>query len=242
MREEFMNFQHTSCSSDGSLRRRGVMLSRMQRFVLRAHVAALALHAWMPARIALHPLSIVLVVTLIFVIWSPLVAVLALLVHIGLAIWVAQRPPSPLAPHPAHAATRQHLAALPPIIPFSPAPADGMRPRTALQIPSSPHPRHADPEQYIAVQEQAVALAAQVDAVGIEVHCIALGDTGGDWIAWVRVGAEPLLVRTVIHPAPARTAVLADSDPTLAWIVTTVLPLPASDALLSSLIDMPPAP
>ena len=227
--------------SDMALRRRGVMLTRMQRLALRAHGAALALHAWTPARIALHPLSIAVAATFILIAGAPSAAVLALLVQIGLAIWMAQRDPPPPAPPRRRAAAR--AAALPPLVAITPAPDDRAVARAALRLPPARVPRRADPDRRMAVQDQAIALAARVAAVGIEVRLIAIGDADGDWVAWALIGAEPLLVRAAIRPAPARTAVLPDSDPTLAWIVTTVLPPPpAPDALLSGLLAMPPPP
>jgi hypothetical protein len=228
MEEDAMELQS---GSDMALRRRGIMLTRMQRLALRAHGAALALHAWTPARIALHPLSIAVAATFILIAGAPSAAVLALLVQIGLAIWMAQRDP------PARA------AALPPPVAITPAPDDRAVARAALRLPPARVPRRADPDRRMAVQDQAIALAARVAAVGIEVRLIAIGDADGDWVAWALIGAEPLLVRAAIRPAPARTAVLPDSDPTLAWIVTTVLPPPpAPDALLSGLLAMPPPP
>jgi hypothetical protein len=228
--------------SDMALRRRGVMLTRMQRLALRAHGAALALHAWTPARIALHPLSVAVAATLILIAGAPSPAVLALLVQIGLAIWMAQRDPPPPAPPRAGGAAAR-AAALPPLVAITPAPDDRAVARAALRLPPARVPRRADPDRRMAVQDQAIALAARVAAVGIEVRLIAIGDADGDWVAWALIGAEPLLVRAAIRPAPARTAVLPDSDPTLAWIVTTVLPPPpAPDALLSSLLAMPPPP
>ena len=227
--------------SDMALRRRGIMLTRMQRLALRAHGAALALHAWTPARIALHPLSIAVAATFILIAGAPSAAVLALLVQIGLAIWMAQRDPPPPAPPRRRAAAR--AAALPPLVAITPAPDDRAVARAALRLPPARVPRRADPDRRMAVQDQAIALAARVAAVGIEVRLIAIGDADGDWVAWALIGAEPLLVRAAIRPAPARTAVLPDSDPTLAWIVTTVLPPPpAPDALLSGLLAMPPPP
>ena len=228
--------------SDMALRRRGIMLTRMQRLALRAHGAALALHAWTPARIALHPLSIAVAATFILIAGAPSAAVLALLVQIGLAIWMAQRdPPAPAPPRAGGAAAR--AAALPPPVAITPAPDDRAVARAALRLPPARVPRRADPDRRMAVQDQAIALAARVAAVGIEVRLIAIGDADGDWVAWALIGAEPLLVRAAIRPAPARTAVLPDSDPTLAWIVTTVLPPPpAPDALLSGLLAMPPPP
>ena len=228
--------------SDMALRRRGVMLTRMQRLALRAHGAALALHAWTPARIALHPLSIAVAATFILIAGAPSAAVLALLVQIGLAIWMAQRdPPAPAPPRAGGAAAR--AAALPALVAITPAPDDRAVARAALRLPPARVPRRADPDRRMAVQDQAIALAARVAAVGIEVRLIAIGDADGDWVAWALIGAEPLLVRAAIRPAPARTAVLPDSDPTLAWIVTTVLPPPpAPDALLSGLLAMPPPP
>ena len=228
--------------SDMALRRRGIMLTRMQRLALRAHGAALALHAWTPARIALHPLSIAVAATFILIAGAPSAAVLALLVQIGLAIWMAQRdPPAPAPPRAGGAAAR--AAALPPLVAITPAPDDRAVARAALRLPPARVPRRADPDRRMAVQDQAIALAARVAAVGIEVRLIAIGDADGDWVAWALIGAEPLLVRAAIRPAPARTAVLPDSDPTLAWIVTTVLPPPpAPDALLSGLLAMPPPP
>jgi hypothetical protein len=96
MEEDAMELQS---GSDMALRRRGIMLTRMQRLALRAHGAALALHAWTPARIALHPLSIAVAATFILIAGAPSAAVLALLVQIGLAIWMAQRdPPAPAPP------------------------------------------------------------------------------------------------------------------------------------------------
>jgi hypothetical protein len=132
-------------------------------------------------------------------------------------------------------------AALPAPVAITPAPDDRAAARAALRLPPVRVPRRADPDRRMAVQDQALALAARVAAVGIEVRLIAIGDADGDWVAWALIGAEPLLVRAAIHLAPARTVVLPDSDPTLAWIVTTVLPPPpAPDALLSRLLAMPP--
>jgi hypothetical protein len=220
----------------------GVTLTRTQRLALRMHAAALALHAWAPARIALHPAAITVAATLVLIAGAPSLGVLAVLVQIGLAIWVAQRdPPPPAPPRPRRAAAR--AAALPPPVAITPAPEDRARARAALRLPPARVPRRADPDRRMAVQDQAIALTARVAAVGIEVRLIAIGDADGDWVAWALIGAEPLLVRAAIRPAPARTAVLPDSDPTLAWIVTTVLPPPpAPDALLSSLLAMPPPP
>jgi hypothetical protein len=228
--------------SDMALRRRGVMLTRTPRLDAALQAAARALHAWTPARIALHPLSVAVAATLILIAGAPSAAVLAVLVQIGLAIWIAQRdPPPPAPPPPRRAAAR--AAALPAPVAITPAPEDRARARAALRLPPARVPRRADPDRRMAVQDQAIALAARVAAVGIEVRLIAIGDADGDWVAWALIGAEPLLVRAAIRPAPARTAVLPDSDPTLAWIVTTVLPPPpAPDALLSSLLAMPPPP
>jgi len=218
--------------SDMALRRRGVMLTRMQQLALRAHGAALALHAWTLARLALHPAAVAAAALATLVAGAPSPAVLAVLVQIGLAIWMAQRdPPPPAPPRPRRAPARA-----PP-----PAPHDRAAARAALRLPPVRVPRRADPDRRMAVQDQALALAARVAAVGIEVRLIAIGDADGDWVAWALIGAEPLLVRAAIHLAPARTVVLPDSDPTLAWIVTTVLPPPpAPDALLSRLLAMPP--
>ena len=226
--------------SDMALRRRGVMLTRMQQLALRAHGAALALHAWTLARLALHPAAVAAAALATLVAGAPSPAVLAVLVQIGLAIWMAQRdPPPPAPPRPRRAPAR--AAALPAPVAITPAPDDRAAARAALRLPPVRVPRRADPDRRMAVQDQALALAARVAAVGIEVRLIAIGDADGDWVAWALIGAEPLLVRAAIHLAPARTVVLPDSDPTLAWIVTTVLPPPpAPDALLSRLLAMPP--
>ena len=226
--------------SDMALRRRGVMLTRMQQLALRAHGAALALHAWTLARLALHPAAVAAAALATLVAGAPSPAVLAVLVQIGLAIWMAQRdPPPPAPPRPRRATAR--AAALPAPVAITPAPDDRAAARAALRLPPVRVPRRADPDRRMAVQDQALALAARVAAVGIEVRLIAIGDADGDWVAWALIGAEPLLVRAAIHLAPARTVVLPDSDPTLAWIVTTVLPPPpAPDALLSRLLAMPP--
>jgi len=224
-----------------SPRSRGATLTRAQRTALRVHTAARALHAWTPARIALHPLAIAIAATVTLVVGAPSAAVLAVLVQIGLAIWIAQQEP-PRAPSPAPP-RRARAAALPPLVAITPAPDDRAAARAALRLPPARAPRRADPDRRLAVQDQAVALAARVAAVGIRVHVIAIGDADGDWVAWALVGAEPLLVRAVIYPAPARTAVLPDSDPTHAWIVTTTPPPPPPppDALLAVLLERPPA-
>ena len=235
-----MELQELQSGSNMALRRRGVMLTRTQRLALRMHAAALAPHAWTAARIALHPLSVAVAALATLVAGAPSPAVLAVLVQIGLAIWMAQRDPPPPAPPRAGGAAAR-AAALPPLVAITPSPEDRARARAALRLPPARVPRRADPDRRMAVQDQAMALAARIAAVGIEVRLIAIGDADGDWVAWALIGAEPLLVRAAIHPAPARTAVLPDSDPTLAWIVTTVLPPPpAPDALLSRLLAMPP--
>jgi hypothetical protein len=102
MGEDAMELQS---GSDMAQRRRGVMLTRMQQLALRAHGAALALHAWTLARLALHPAAVAAAALATLVAGAPSPAVLAVLVQIGLAIWMAQRDPPP--PAPPRAAARR---------------------------------------------------------------------------------------------------------------------------------------